>query len=216
MSGFFNRLPSATVVSLKAGLTQHFGGLPGTHAAGAARDDGLPLFLQGCRFGGQRSKGDVSALFAVAVAVLAGRANVNDDGTLSEQFIGGGAALADEFFQPGEHALASTVNDGHAGIFPSRDAGFKFNQVCETEILERLRRILRAIAASTIEQNERILVAGEFVFPTFKFGVWNQGCVFKMAVLFPLGSRTNVKEKTLWMVVDGLVEPFDVHTLPRG
>lgn len=142
MSGFFNRLPSATVVSFEAGLTQHFGGLSGTHAAGAARDDGLSLFLQGCRFGGQRSNGNVSALLAVAVAVLAGRANVNDDGTLSEQFIGGGAALADEFFQPPEHALASTVNDGHAGIFPSRDARFEFDEICETQILERLRRIL--------------------------------------------------------------------------
>ena len=142
MSGFFNRLPSATVVSLKAGLTQHFGGLPGTHAAGAARDDGLPLFLQGCRFGGQRSKGDVSALFAVAVAVLAWCSNINDDGALSQQFLCVGATTTKEFLQPAEHALASTVNDGHAGIFPSRDARFEFDEICETQILERLRRIL--------------------------------------------------------------------------
>ena len=142
MSGFFNRLPSATVVSFKAGLSQHLGGLPRTHAAGAAGDDGLPLLLQGCRFGGQRSEGNVSAFFAVAVTVLAWCSNINDDGALSQQFLCVGATTTKEFLQPAEHALASTVNDGHAGIFPSRYARFEFDKVCETQILERLRRIL--------------------------------------------------------------------------
>ena len=142
MSGPLNRLPGASVVSFQPGLTQDLGRFPRTHTTGAACDDGLPLFLQRGRFGRQRRQRDVSAFFAVPVAVFARRSNIDDDSALSQQFIGAGGASCEDFFQPSKHLLASVVNNVHAGVFPPRDARFKFDEVRETHGLKRLRRIL--------------------------------------------------------------------------